>query len=256
MPTQDIRYLTFKQIYTQCKHLLVPEFIGNPLDFSTRNPERIAPIRFETDPEIEKRAMEAGLDATALKDQRTADYNAYETEVRTKILPVDADNRMLRSIHAGYRDTTTLKTDKALPALMLQVGSGEYSLQRQDLHADLLPRRDVPITTLNAEPKRMILTLRLVLAELPPDELYQSDRGEVNLEKSRPGRVFAIWNQLRQVLDASYFRTQTQTLPQYAQRTEVIRTDISSGEVQESVVEDTVMDFRFEVIFTQQIMRS
>lgn len=256
MPTQDIRYSAFEQVYTQCTHLLVPEFIGGPLDFSTRNSQRIAPSRFETDPEIEARAMAKSLDAEALKIQRTADYNAYETEVRTKILPVDADNRILRYIRAGYQDTASLKKLKALPALMLQVGSGEFSLQQQNLSGDLPPRRDAPITTLNAEPKRMIVTLRLVLEELPPDELYQRGGLEVNLEKSRPGRVFAIWNQLRQVLDASYFRTQAQTLPQYVQRTEIIRTDISSGEVQESDIQDTVMDFRFEVIFTQQIMRS
>ena len=139
---------------------------------------------------------------------------------------------------------------------MIEVGSGEFSLQRQNVGGDLPPRSDAPITTLNTEPKRVILTLRLVLTELSPTELYKADGLEVNLAKSRPGRTFAIWNQLRQVLDRTYFTTQTQTLPQYAQRTEVILTDLPSGQLQESDVEDTVMDFTFDVIFTQQIMRN
>lgn len=261
MPTQDIRYSILQQVYEQCKALLVPEFTGSPIDYSSRNTERIAPREFLTDTEIDALTPAEldeeypGLDATQAKAQRTADFTAHETNIADNLLPMDADNRILRYIRAGFEDTTNLKQIDALPALLIEVGSGEFSLTRQNLGGDLPPRSDTPRTTLNVEPKRTILTLRLVLSELPPTELYEADGLEVNLAKSRPGRVFQIWSQLRQVLDASYFMTQTQTLPQYASRTEVIRTDISSGEVQTSEVEDTVMDFRFEAIFTQQILR-
>ena len=262
MPAQDIRYSILERVYEQCKHLLVPEFVGDPIDYSQHNPKRIAPSQFLSDAEIdalspaELTAKYPGMDAAAAKAKRTADFTARETEIATTLLPMDADNRILRYIRAGYEDTANLKKIDGLPALMLEVGSGEFSLQRQNVGGDLPPRADAPITTLNAEAKRVVMTLRLVLTELQPTELYKTDGLEVDLAKSRPGRVFAIWNQLRQVLDRTYFTTQTQTLPQYAQRTTVIQTDISSGEVQESDVEDTVMDFRYEVVFTQEIMRN
>ena len=262
MPSQDIRYSIFEKVYSQCKYLLVPEFVGSPVDYSQRNKNRIAPHEFQTDPEID--ALSAaelaerypGLDVAGAKAKRTSDFIAHENNISTNILPMDANNRTLRYIRAGNEKTANLREQDALPALFLEVGSGEFSLNRQNVGGDLPPRAESPRTTLNAEAKRVVFTLRLALSELSGTDLYTADGRDIALDKSRPGRVFQVWSQLRQVLDRTYFSMLTQTLPQYTQRSEVLRTEISAGEVQESDISDTVMDFRYEIIFTQQILRS
>ena len=229
MPVLDIHSQLLNRVYEQCKYLLVPAQIDDPANPGTLidNPVLIAPRS-----------------------------NLPTEAAIADVLPTQSNDRIIRYIRAGYDSIENLKAIDALPTLMIEIGSGEFSLQRQNLGGDLPPRGDTPRTTIDAESKRAIITLRVALTELLPDELYKAGGLEVNLQKSRPGRVFQIGDQLRQVLDPYYFMHTTQTLPQYSVRTEITETKISGGEIIESDAQDTIFDYRFEVIYKQQTVRN
>ena len=197
MPTLDIHSQLLNRVYEQCKYLLVPAQIEDPANPGTMidNPALIAPR--------DNLPTEAAI---------------------AEVLPTQNTDRIIRYIRAGHDSIENLKDIDALPTLMIEIGSGEFSLQRQNLGGDLPPRSNTPVTTVDAEPKRAIITLRIALTELPPQELYKAGGLEIDLEKSRPGRVFQIGDQLRQVLDPYYFQHTTQTLPQYSVRTEILET--------------------------------
>lgn len=229
----DIQSQFLEKVNAQCKYLLVPGRIADPNDPGTQivNPALIAPL---------------DADDAAAAARETATATLFSQLV---------DKRILRYLRAGYDDIANLKDIDALPALMIEMGSGEFSLDRLNVGGDLPPRESRSPTVLNTERKRVILTLRLALTELLPGELYKDGGLEVNLRQSRPGRAYQIGDQLRQVLDRSFFKNITQKLPQYSIRTEIEKTDITRAEVVESDAQDTVINFNFEAIYKQQITR-
>ena len=180
-------------------------------------------------------------------------HDAELTGLDATVLP--SSQRIIRYFRAGNEDIVNLKTNNLLPALMLSIGSGEFSLNRQNISGDL-PEPYAPTTVLNAEAERMLLTVRLALTELSRTERYSSDGMTLNLEKSRSGRAFIVRNQLDYLLDATNFMALAQQRPGYAERSEVISAKVISSEDVESDIEDTIIDFRLEVIFKKQIMRS
>lgn len=165
-------------------------------------------------------------------------------------------DRLIRYIRAGNEDIVNLKQRNALPALMLSQGSGEFTLQRPNISGNLVSRSDRPGTVVGSEPERLLLTVRLALTELPRTELFNASGTEIVLEKSRAARSFIVQNQLDYVLDPSNFMALSQSRPGYSTRSEVIRAKIISSQNIESDIEDTLIDYHFQVVFKRQTIRS
>ena len=174
----------------------------------------------------------------------------------TDSLTLPDSDRLIRYIRAGNEDITNLKQNTALPALMISQGSGEFSLERQNVSGDLRPGPDRPTTTLATEPERVLFTIRLALTELPRTELFNADGTEIILRNSRAGRAFIIRNQLDYVLDPVNFMEVSQTRPGYSEKSNVINAKIISSQNIESDEADTLIDYHFQVVFKRQIIRS
>lgn len=263
----DIRQQIFTTTYEQCKKLLVPEFttplgdivddLNVDIDTPIRlmiNPNLVIPRRFITDDAIDALSADDIVlkypdivlkypgDPTekrqvrqkAIRQVRNIAFKNYETEIQVKF--PQFGERIIRYLRPDPIETENLERINALPGLMISIGSnypvGDDPAQKTE-------------TPLGNREKQVALKIRLALTE---EENYNSEGSELDLARSRTGYVFRIWQQLFRVLNIDFFPTKVGTA-------QILRTDISTGEVEKSEVYQTIFEYAFSVSFTERITR-